>query len=85
MKEAQNTADPQGTSTLDNPGHSQFSRRSSTPEPAIEVRQNLETLANAVHCFSLALPDRLHYRGQYLAFGAPVPRQAECRISATAA
>lgn len=77
MKTAQITADPRRTSATGNPSHSQFSHRASTPEAIMEIRQKLETLANAVRCFSLALPDRLRYRDQYLAFGAPAQRQAE--------
>lgn len=77
MKTAQITADFRRTSAIGNPSRSQFSHRASTPELIMEIRQKLETLANAVRCFNLALPDRLRYRDQYLAFGAPVQRQAE--------
>lgn len=49
----------------------------SIPESALEAHQKLETLANAVRCFSLALPSHLHYHDQYLAFGAPVQGQLE--------
>lgn len=77
MKTAQTTADPRGASAVGSPGHYRPSHRTSTPEAITEIRQKLETLANAVHCFSLALPDHLHYRDQYLSFDAPVQRQPE--------
>ncbi|KAJ5390700.1 fungal-specific transcription factor domain-containing protein [Penicillium cataractarum] len=77
MKTAQTTANPRGIAEACKSGHSWLGHRVSTPKSIRDTRQNLETLANAVRCFSLALPDRLLYRDQYLAFDAPVHRKVE--------
>lgn len=81
MKEAQIVRDMQAVSTTDNNDDhhrrrrtpNQYSSRSASPMEGSE----LETFANAVCCFSLALPSHLQYRDQYLAFGAPVQGQME--------
>ncbi|OJJ66453.1 hypothetical protein ASPBRDRAFT_49083 [Aspergillus brasiliensis CBS 101740] len=79
MKEAQTVHDPQGVPKTVNRDYHHLSsnRRVSASEPTMEARLKLETLANAVRCFSLALPSHLHFRDQYLAFGAPVQRGME--------
>lgn len=79
MKDAQIVCNPQAVSTMGNRDHHKpkSNNWASTPEPALEAHQKLETLANAVRCFSLALPSHLHYRDQYLAFGAPAQEQLE--------
>ncbi|GKZ76283.1 hypothetical protein AnigIFM56816_005262 [Aspergillus niger] len=79
MKEAQTVYDLQGAPRTVNRDYHQLNsnHRVSTPASTMEARLKLETLANAVRCFSLALPSHLHFRDQYLAFGAPVQRGME--------
>ncbi|CAI7611339.1 unnamed protein product [Penicillium pancosmium] len=77
MKDAQNVCDPQGALGSRNYYQSKPNQQLQTSESVVEVRQRLETLANAVRCFNLALPSQLHYRDQYLAFGAPVQGELE--------
>ncbi|KAJ5464802.1 fungal-specific transcription factor domain-containing protein [Penicillium daleae] len=77
MKDAQIVCDPQevlGGRHYYQPNPNQ---QLPTAESAVEARQKLETLANAVRCFSLALPGQIHYRDQYLAFGTPVQGEVE--------
>ncbi|KAL5363809.1 hypothetical protein BJX96DRAFT_187274 [Aspergillus floccosus] len=79
MKEAQIIRDMQAVSPMDNNDNhhrkpKQYSSRSASP---IEGCSELETLANAVYCFNMALPSHLQYRDQYLAFGAPTQGQTE--------
>jgi hypothetical protein len=79
MKDAQIACDAHGASSTGHRGYHQpkSNTRISIPESAVETRQKLEILANAVRCFNLALPSHLHYRDQYLAFGAPIQGQLE--------
>ncbi|KAE8143229.1 fungal-specific transcription factor domain-containing protein [Aspergillus pseudotamarii] len=79
MKNAQIACDPQGASAIGSQGYHQQMPNSqiSTLESAMETRRKLETLANAVRCFTLALPSHLQYRDQYLAFWGPVQGQTE--------
>ena len=79
MKNAQIACDPQGVFAIGDQGYHQQMPNSqvSLLESAIEARRKSETLANAVRCFTLALPSHLQYRDQYLAFGAPVQGQLE--------
>lgn len=77
MKAAQTISNPRGMAPMGNPVHYQPTHRTSTPESIEEARQKLETLANAVCCFGLALPGHLQYRDQHLAFGPPRPHQLE--------
>ena len=83
MKEAQTFHDPPFVSTTVNRDyhHSKSNCRVSTLESTMEARLKLETLASAVRCFSLTLPSYLHFRGLYLAFGAPVERAMESQHS----
>ncbi|RAQ58999.1 hypothetical protein COH20_007110 [Aspergillus flavus] len=79
MKNAQIACDPLGMPAISNQGYHQQMPNSqiSTADSAMEARQKLETLANAVRCFTWALPSHLQYRDQYLAFGAPVQGELE--------
>lgn len=79
MKDAQIVCDPQVVSTMGNRGYHKPKPNNwvSKSESAVEAHQKMETLANAVRCFILALPSHLHYRDQYLAFGVPVQGQLE--------
>ena len=79
MKNAQIACDPQGVFAIGDQGYHQQMPNSqvSLLESAIEARRKSETLANAVRCFTLALPSHLQYRDQYLAFGAPVQGELE--------
>ncbi|KND93288.1 hypothetical protein TOPH_02354, partial [Tolypocladium ophioglossoides CBS 100239] len=76
MKEAQKISSPRGIRL-----HSQLHNRSlgtmSTQQSGTteHARQKLESLANAVQCFVLALPAHLRYGSQYLGFDARVPGQ----------
>ncbi|KAL1858068.1 hypothetical protein VTK73DRAFT_7965 [Phialemonium thermophilum] len=95
MKDAQIISSPRGVSF-----QSDLERRENRREPSSgkrkggglprrpveESRQKLETLANAVQCFVLALPPHLRYRNQFLSFEGPAParmdslRQLHCGI-----
>ncbi|KAF7125413.1 hypothetical protein CNMCM5793_001591 [Aspergillus hiratsukae] len=77
MKAAQIISNPRGVPLTGDPDNYQPTYRNSTPESVIEARQKLETVANAVRCFSLALPSHLQYRDQPLFFGSPEPGQVE--------
>ncbi|KAE8336779.1 hypothetical protein BDV24DRAFT_167949 [Aspergillus arachidicola] len=84
MKEAQIVRDMQAVSSTENNRHHHQRHHhrtpyqySSRPASLIEGGSELETVANAVRCFSLALPSHLQYRDQYLAFGAPGQGQME--------
>jgi hypothetical protein len=69
MKAAQSISSPRGVATMGNSVHYQPTHPASTPELVEEARKRLETLANAVRCFGLALPSHLQYRDKHLAFG----------------
>jgi hypothetical protein len=77
MKAAQTISNPRGVAPMGNPVHYQSTYRTSTPESVEEARQKLETLANAVRCFGLALPVHLQYRDQHLAFSPACLHQRE--------
>ena len=73
MQEARHLSSPRGvrSSSASYATHSPLINRKSqdgTGDIATETRQKLATLLNSVHCFVLALPSRLQYRGQYLDF-----------------
>jgi hypothetical protein len=87
MKAAQIISNSRGVSPMGDPAHYQPTYRTSTPESVKEARQDLETLANSVRCFGLALPSHLQYRDQQLSFSPPGPgqlvesqRQQHCSI-----
>ncbi|KAJ5540264.1 hypothetical protein N7513_008596 [Penicillium frequentans] len=86
MKAAQAISNPRGVAPMGNTVNYQPSHRTSTPESVEEARKGLETLANAVRCFGLALPHHLQYRDQHLAFSAigqhqlDSERQQHCSI-----
>lgn len=77
MKAAQIISNPRGVSRTDSGGLRQPTHRTPTHEVTKEARQKLEIVANAVRCFSLALPSHLQYRDQHLSFDPPVPGQFE--------
>lgn len=77
MKAAQTISNPRGVAPMGNPVHYQPAYRTSTPESVEEARQKLETLANAVRCFGLALPVHLQYRDRHLDFGPACLHQLE--------
>jgi hypothetical protein len=68
------------------PPHADNRRPKQVRDVVGEATQKLETLANSVHCFTLALPAHLQYRNQYLGFDARAPgqmmslRQLHCSI-----
>ena len=76
MKEAQRISSPRG---IPNGSGQSWDRID-------EARQRLEVIANAVHCFQLALPSQLKYKQQHLGFDARVHgeisslRQLHCSI-----
>ncbi|GAD93501.1 hypothetical protein PVAR5_2112 [Paecilomyces variotii No. 5] len=78
MKDAQRISSPRGIPN----GNSSSCRRSGVDN----ARHRLETIANAVQCFRLALPSHLRYNNQYLGFDARIPgqysskRQEHCSI-----
>ncbi|KAJ5481191.1 hypothetical protein N7475_000003 [Penicillium sp. IBT 31633x] len=75
MKTAQSISDQQWLSKEGNNSH--YQSNNSNPGSVEEARQKLEILANAVRCFSLALPDQLNYHDEYLSFGEPLQGQLE--------
>lgn len=76
MKEAQRISSPRGIPNGNGPSSDRMD----------EARQRLEVIANAVHCFQLALPSQLKYKQQHLGFDARVHgeisslRQLHCSI-----
>lgn len=76
MKEAQRISSPRGIPSGNGPSSDRMD----------EARQRLEVIANAVHCFQLALPSHLKYQQQHLGFDARIPgevsslRQIHCSI-----
>lgn len=86
MKGAQMISSPRGVPYLGNPDHypPSNSRTRKGTNSVEDAQQKLETLANAVHCFVLAIPAHLRYRNQYLSFDPPLPghcgslRQQHC-------
>jgi len=76
MKEAQRISSPRGIPNGNGPSSDRMD----------EARQRLEVIANAVHCFQLALPSHLKYQQQHLGFEARVHgkalplRQTHCSI-----
>lgn len=76
MKEAQRISSPRGIPNGNGPSSDRMD----------EARQRLEVIANAVHCFQLALPNHLKYQQQHLGFDARVHgevsslRQTHCSI-----
>jgi hypothetical protein len=75
MKEAQMISNPRGL-----PCDSHCTGDSQTTDCGVateEARHKLETLSNAVNCFTLVLPPQLNYRDQPLRFDPPVPNQVE--------
>ncbi|KAL4810590.1 hypothetical protein BDV18DRAFT_155202 [Aspergillus unguis] len=82
MKGAQIISNPRGVARADSGGPCP----PITHEVIKEARQKLEIVANAVRCFSLALPGQLQYRDQHLSFDPSVPsqfdsqRQQHCSI-----
>lgn len=76
MKEAQRISSPRGIPNGNGP----------SSDGIDEARQRLEVIANAVHCFQLALPSQLKYKQQHLGFDARVHgeisslRQLHCSI-----
>lgn len=79
MKDAQRISSPRGVPSLSPANESQ-------PDRMNEARKRLETIANAVKCFGMALPSHLRYHNQYLGFDARGPgqytslRQTHCSI-----
>ncbi|KKA17789.1 hypothetical protein T310_8272, partial [Rasamsonia emersonii CBS 393.64] len=91
MKEAQVISSPRSVPYRYPPDENQppcaANRRPKQARDRVEeATQKLETLANSVHCFTLALPAHLQYRNQYLSFDARAPgqmlslRQLHCSI-----
>lgn len=83
MKDAQKISDPRGVRS-DSDFMERAGTASQTPiderlSPVEDARQRLEMLANAVKCFTLALPQHLRYRNQYLSFDPPHSAQTETR------
>lgn len=76
MKETQRISSPRGIPNGNGP----------SSDGIDEARQRLEVIANAVHCFQLALPSQLKYKQQHLGFDARVHgeisslRQLHCSI-----
>lgn len=76
MKEAQRISSPRGIPNGNRPSSDRMD----------EAHQRLEVIANAVHCFQLALPSHLKYQQQYLGFEARThgqvssARQTHCSI-----
>jgi hypothetical protein len=79
MKDAQRISSPTGIPTLSRPSESlrgPAKRRGIDSSDMVdEAHQKLETIANAVQCFVLALPAYLKFRNQYLGFDAREPGQ----------
>lgn len=80
MKDAQRISSPRGVPNLSSlngsqPAPSAHTRGHHQPDGVNEARQKLETIANAVQCFRMALPSHLKYHDQYLGFDARVPGQ----------
>lgn len=79
MKDAQRISSPRGVPSLSPTNDSQ-------PDRMNDARKRLETIANAVKCFGMALPSHLRYHNQYLGFDARSPgqyrslRQTHCSI-----
>lgn len=77
MKDAQRISSPRGIPN-ENSGTCRLS--------GVDARHKLETIANAVQCFRLALPSHLKYHQQYLGFDARIlgqytsKRQDHCSI-----
>jgi hypothetical protein len=90
MKEAQSISSPRSIPNLDLPVERHLSAKSNKDQQhakaVSEAREKLETLANCVHCFIMALPTSLKYRNQYLGFDARQPgeisalRQQHCGL-----
>lgn len=76
MKEAQRISSPRGIPNGNGPCSGRMD----------EAHQQLEVIANAVHCFQLALPRHLKYQQQHLGFEVRAPgevsssRQTHCSI-----
>ncbi|VUC26556.1 unnamed protein product [Clonostachys rosea] len=75
MKDAQLITSPHGVRCQSQQGpprrRGSGLQRNSNLSPVEEARHKLEILANAVQCFTMALPQHLRYRSQYLGFEPP--------------
>ena len=86
VKDAQRISSPRGVPGSSANGDRRADNRDGQPEDVNDARQRLETIANAVQCFRLALPSHLRYLNQYLGFDPRVPgqhlskRQMHCSI-----
>lgn len=83
MKDAQRISSPRGVPGLSLANNRQSSHSADSRDNChlhgIDARCRLETIANAVECFRLALPDHLKYHNQYLGFDARVRGQYTSR------
>lgn len=92
MKEAQVISSPRSVPSQlpvdesQKPSSAANRRGKLAKDPVDEATQKLETLANSVYCFTLAVPAHLQYRNKYLGFDARTPgqmlslRQLHCSI-----
>lgn len=78
MKDAQRISSPRGIQNQSRPDRNRPPPHADHQKPKMvdEARKKLETLANAVQCFVLALPAHLQFRDQFLGFEARLPGQS---------